>query len=119
LVRAESANIFVPGYNLPLNLDPHQVLDVSMTDYFLNTYDNLYRYEDNPAKMRPWLALSYTASPDGLTWDFKLRQGVKFHDGSELTAADVVYSFQRLLGLNKAPSSPFQTVLKPDSVTAP
>jgi len=119
LARAESANIFVPGYNLPLNLDPHQVLDVSMTDYFLNTYDNLYRYEDNPAKMRPWLALSYTASPDGLTWDFKLRQGVKFHDGSELTAADVVYSFQRLLGLNKAPSSPFQTVLKPDSVTAP
>ena len=69
--------------------------------------------------MRPWLAMSYTASPDGLTWDFKLRQGVKFHDGSELTAADVVYSFQRLLGLNKAPSAPFLTVLKPDSVTAP
>ena len=43
LARAESANIFVPGFNLPLNLDPHQVLDVSMTDYFLNAYDNLYR----------------------------------------------------------------------------
>ena len=56
----KSANIFVPGYNLPLNLDPHQILDVSMTDFFLNAYDNLYRYEDNPAKMRPWLALSYT-----------------------------------------------------------
>jgi ABC-type transport system substrate-binding protein len=32
-------------------------------------------------------------SRDGLVWDFKLRQGVKFHDGSELTAGDVVYSF--------------------------
>jgi peptide/nickel transport system substrate-binding protein len=118
-VRAESANIFVPGFNLPANLDPHQVLDVSETDYALNTYDHLYRWEDNPAKMRPWLAVSYTASSDGLTWDFKLRHGVKFHDGSELTAADVVYSVQRLLGLNKAPSAPFQTVLRPDSVSAP
>ena len=118
-LRAESANIFVPGYNMPVNLDPHQVLDVGMTQYFLNTYDNLYRYEDNPAKMRPWLATDHTVSADGLTWDFKLRQGVKFHDGSELTAAEVVYSFQRLLGLNKAPSAPFLSVLKGDSVTAP
>lgn len=55
-VPSESANIFVPGYNLPLNLDPHQVLNVSMTDYFLNAYDNPYRWEGNPAKMRPWLA---------------------------------------------------------------
>ncbi len=117
--RAEGANVFVPGFNLPANLDPHQVLDVSATDCALNAYDNLYRWEDNPAKMRPWLATSYTASSDGLIWDFKLRQGVKFHDGSELTAADVVYSFQRLLGLNKAPAAPFLTVIKSDSVTAP
>ncbi len=51
--RAESANVFVPGFNLPANLDPHQVLDVSATDYALNAYDNLYRWEDNPAKMQP------------------------------------------------------------------
>jgi len=42
-VRAESGNVFVPGFNLPANLDPHQVLDVAATDYALNAYDNLYR----------------------------------------------------------------------------
>jgi hypothetical protein len=89
-------------FNLSANLDPHQILDVGATDYALNTYDNLYRYEDNPPKMRPWLAESHTVSGDGLVWDFKLRQGVKFHDGSELTADDVVYSVQRLLAIGKA-----------------
>src|SRR5216684_5158075 len=40
-----------------------------------------------------------------------------FHDGSELTADDIVYSFQRLLAIGKAPSAPFLPILKPDSVT--
>ena len=62
---------------------------------------------------------SHTVSEDGLTWEFKLRPGAKFHDGSELTAADVVYSFQRVLELGKAPAAPFLPVLKPESVTAP
>ena len=60
--HAESAITLVPGFNMPADLDPHQVLDVAATDYALNAYDNLYRWEDNPAKMRPWLAVSYTAS---------------------------------------------------------
>jgi peptide/nickel transport system substrate-binding protein len=51
--------------------------------------------------------------------EFKLRQGVKFHDGSEVTAEDVVYSVQRLLGVNRAPAAPFKPILKPESVTAP
>jgi peptide/nickel transport system substrate-binding protein len=117
--EAADPDIFVPGQNLPANLDPHQILDVGATDYALNAYDNLYRYEDNPPKMQPWLAESHTVSPNGLIWDFKLRPGVKFHDGSELTADDVVYSFQRLLAIGKAPSAPFLPILKPASVTAP
>jgi peptide/nickel transport system substrate-binding protein len=122
--RARHANagerdVFVFGQDLPANLDPHQILDLGMTGYALNTYDNLYRYEDNPPKMQPWLAISHTSSPDGLVWDFKLRQGVKFHDGSELAADDVVYSVQRLLGIGRAPAAPFLPILKPESVTAP
>jgi peptide/nickel transport system substrate-binding protein len=116
--KAADADIFVPGQNLPANLDPHQILDVGATGYALNGYDNLYRYEDNPPKMQPWLAESHTVSPNGLIWDLKLRPGVKFHDGSELTADDVVYSFRRLLAIGKAPSAPFLPILKPDSVTA-
>src|SRR6266853_6922551 len=76
--KAADADIFVPGQNLPANLDPHQILDVGATGYALNGYDNLYRYEDNPPKMQPWLAESHTVSPNGLIWDLNLRPGVKF-----------------------------------------
>jgi peptide/nickel transport system substrate-binding protein len=116
---ASDPSVFVTGMDLPANLDPAQILDVQSTQLALNAYDNLYRYEGNPAKMQPWLATDYTVSADGLVWDFKLRQGVKFHDGSELTAEDVVYSYQRVLAIGRAPSAPLQPILKPDSVTAP
>ena len=72
-----------------------------------------------PPKIEPWLAESHTVSPDGLTWEFKLRPGAKFHDGSPVTAADVVFSFQRVLKIGKAPAAPFLPVLKPEGITAP
>ena len=118
-VEAAQPGVLVTGDNLPVNLDPHQVFDVPMQLYSLNAYDNLYRYEGNPPEMKPWLALSHSVSEDGLTWDFKLREGAKFHDGSEIAADDVVYSFRRVLALGKAPSGAFKPVLKPDNVTAP
>ncbi len=110
--------VLVSGDNLPANVDPHQVFDVPMQLYSLNVYDNLYRYEGNPPKLEPWLAQSHTVSADGLTWEFKLRPGAKFHDGSEITADDVVYSFKRVLAIGKAPAGAFKPVLKPDNITA-
>jgi len=44
----------------------------------------------------PWLAREWTTSPDGLTWTLKLRDGVTFSDGTPLTSADVVFTFQAL-----------------------
>jgi peptide/nickel transport system substrate-binding protein len=46
----------------------------------------------------PCLAQSWSMSEDGLTWDFVLRDGVKFHDGELVTAEDVKFSFQRYRG---------------------
>src|SRR5437667_6486992 len=49
-------------------------------------------------KMGPSLAESWTESPDGLTYEFKLRRGLKFHNGDPLTAEDVKFSFERYKG---------------------
>ncbi len=48
--------------------------------------------------MTPSLATQWTESPDGLTYDFELRQGVKFHNGDPFTAEDVLFSFERYKG---------------------
>src|SRR5262249_29637023 len=117
--RANQPGVLTTGDNLPANLDPHQIFDVPMQFYSLNAYDNLYRYEGNPPQLKPWLAQSHAVSPDGLTYEVKLRPGAKFHDGSEITADDVVYSFKRVLALGKAPAGAFKPVLKPENVTAP
>ena len=105
------------GDTLPKGLDPHVVYDVPMQVFMLNTYDGLYRYTGNPPELTPWLAEGHEVSEDGLTWTFKLRDGVTFHDGSELTADDVVYSFKRLLSMGKGPSGAISPVLQAENVT--
>jgi peptide/nickel transport system substrate-binding protein len=114
--RAEGTLIW--GDNPPSSMDPHAVFDVPMQFVLLNVYDGLYRYVGNPPKLEPWLAESHTVSKDGLTWEFTLREGVTFHDGSVLTAEDVVYSFQRLLAMGLAPAGAFKPILKAENVTA-
>ena len=54
----------------PANLDPHQLYDVPMMGYALNTYDGLYRYENNPPELLPWLARATPPPPTGWTGNF-------------------------------------------------
>ena len=77
--------------------DPHAAFDVGRVAVRLNIYDGLMRWQKNPAVLEPWVAESHTISPDGLTYTFKMRKGVKFHDGTEVKAQDVVYSLERIL----------------------
>ena len=51
-----------------------------------------------------WLATSWKSNPAGTVWTFNLRQGVKFSNGDPLTAADVVFSLQRVKNVNAAPA---------------
>jgi peptide/nickel transport system substrate-binding protein len=60
-----------------------------------NMYDKLVWFKENLKQVEPWLAESWDISEDGLDYTFHLREGVMFHDGTELTAEDVEYSFER------------------------
>lgn len=92
-------------------LDPHTVGDVARVATRLNMYDGLYRWVDNPPKLIPWLATEHTISEDGLTWTFKLRDDVTFHDGTKMTAKDVVYSMERMLSLKRGAGALFLPVM--------
>ncbi|MGH7266832.1 MAG: ABC transporter substrate-binding protein [Candidatus Rokuibacteriota bacterium] len=116
---AAAAGKFVFSNESPYDtLDPHVTFDVGRVAVRLNLYDSLYRWFDNPPKLHPWLAESYTVSTDGLTYTFKLRKGVKFHDGSELTAEDVRYSMERILALKKGAAAILSTMVEPGKTKA-
>jgi oligopeptide transport system substrate-binding protein len=80
----------------PVTLDPALVTDNYGITVVNQIFNGLVQFDAN-LKPIPDLAEFWEASRDGRTWTFTLRQGVKFHNGREVTAQDVVYSFTRLL----------------------
>ncbi len=67
----------------------------------------------------PELAESWEASDDGKSWTFHLKQGVKFHDGSDFDANDVVYTYERLIDPALAsPAAAVLSFLTPEGITA-
>ena len=99
-------------------MDPHAAFDVGRIAVRLNLYDGLMRWQSNPAKLEPWIAESHSITNGGLTYTFKMRKGVKFHDGSDVKAADVVYSLERLLAIGKGAASLFKTMIDPGQAKA-
>jgi len=84
----------------PLTFDPlrAELSDVDIVCFL--AYDALVQYEPGTAKIVPWLAKEWEISDDGRTYTFKLREGVKFHDGTDLTASDVKFTFDRIMKIN-------------------
>ena len=79
----------------PTFIDPHVGSDFSSSISITNLYDTLIF--PNPAGgVLPWVANSWDVSDDGLTYTFHLQSGILFHDGSEVQASDIVYSYERL-----------------------
>ncbi len=87
--------VFATSIDVP-SLEPHlEAADAWHRRKFL-VYENL-TWVDNDVNVKPKLAESWDISPDGTVYTFKLRQGVKFHNGKVLDADDVKYSLDRVL----------------------
>ena len=78
----------------PPSLDPHATSAQVARNVNLHIFETLYA-RDEGARPVPDLAEGVTVSADGLTYVFKLRTGVKFHNGKDMTSADVVASLER------------------------
>lgn len=84
----------------PGRLDPALSTDYADSMLMFNLYDALV-FPDPVEGVRPHLAESWQISEDGTEFVFELRQGVLFSDGSEVTAADVVFSMERMLAIGR------------------
>ena len=78
------------------SLDPQVQNDTTSEQICLMLYNTLLRFEED-GSVGPNLAKEWSCSEDGLTWTFVLNEGVKFHNGKELTSADVKATFDRAL----------------------
>ncbi len=82
----------------PPSLDMHQETTFKVKIPMSNCYNTLVIFDPHGfPNIIGDLAQSWTSSEDGMTWTFKLHQGVKFHDGSELTSADVKASWEKIV----------------------
>jgi peptide/nickel transport system substrate-binding protein len=82
----------------PTYFDPAETTGIATPFKFLYALHDALVKPMPQGLLTPSLAESWTESPDGLAYEFTLRQGVTFHDGEPLTAADVAFSFQRYRG---------------------
>ena len=76
------------------SLDPHLAVAAGTKEVMFNVFEGLMK-PTSTGDLTPAVAESYTVSEDRLTYTFTLREGVKFHNGDEVTAEDVVYSISR------------------------
>src|SRR6266851_3948097 len=107
----------------PPSYDGHREETFGLIHPIAPFYNTLLRVDPNErsgTKPYPSLAESWTVSPDGLTYTFKLRKGVKFHDGSEMTSEDVKASYDKIIfppaGVKSLRKSAYETV---EAVEAP
>lgn len=106
LALAQDENILVIGHAESTDsLDPQRGYTQTSGFIFRAIYETLVTFPDEDASdILPALASSWTTSDDGLVYTFTLREGAVFSTGNPVTAADVVFSFNRLKNLQDSPA---------------
>ncbi len=118
---ATPADTLVEGFAIDdiISLDPGEAFEITTAEVTGNTYSKLVSIDiTDTSKVVGDLAESWTTSDDGLTYTFKLKQGLKFASGNPVTAEDVAFSMERAVKLDKSPAFLLtQFGLKGDNVT--
>ncbi|MCC7272830.1 MAG: ABC transporter substrate-binding protein [Alphaproteobacteria bacterium] len=102
----------------PPTLDPYFSTSVSTRNVAMNMFETLLTRNENNGLIKE-LAEDYSVSADGLTYTFALRKGVRFHNGKEMTSADVKASYERYkrMALPKVTLAPVRSFEAPDPYT--
>lgn len=94
--KATKTLVYAQGAD-PRGLDPAYVDDGESAKVIVNVYEGLVRYKSDSTEIEPALATEWKVSDDGKEYTFKLREGVKFHDGTPFNADAVKFSIERQL----------------------
>ncbi len=113
-MAAQAQDLTIALASEPSSIDPH-FHNLGPNNAVARVMFDRLIMPDHKQQLLPGLAVSWKAVDD-LTWEFKLRQGVTFHDGSPFTADDVVFTFERAPDVEGSPSS-FGTYLKGKTIT--
>ncbi|MCC6062809.1 MAG: ABC transporter substrate-binding protein [Desulfurococcales archaeon] len=103
-----------------VSMDPAVAYEFTSVTVVNQLYDKLVDFEPpDLTRVVPEVAESWSYSPDGTLWTFKIRQGIKFANGDPLTAKDVEYSLRRVLILSKTAAWVLQQfIAKPEDIVA-
>ncbi|MFA6807680.1 MAG: ABC transporter substrate-binding protein [Eubacteriales bacterium] len=90
IARSTDADLIDPGY----------AYDEGDIDIVFHIFDGLVQFKNDKLEVEPALATDWSVSDDGKVWTFNLREGVKFHDGTDFKSDAVVLSFKRVIDEN-------------------
>jgi len=115
---AEDKTLVVRFYDDPAGFDPSNIFRIENENIAFNIFSGLTTYDSRTGQIAPDLATSWETK-DNITWTFHLRKGVQWQKGyGEFTAADVLYSYKRIL--DPATASPYVSELTGvDTMDAP
>lgn len=105
-----------------VNLLPVKLTNVTSSTVSFQIHEPLVKYEDTYEEVKPALATEWSMDPSGLSWTFKLRPNVKWHDGQEFTSEDVKYTYETLLdpatkSVRRANYQVIESIETPDPLT--